>query len=323
MYLRASCAAGLVLSLAAPTLAVVGQESITTEPTGFGKHRTTVAHWDGHAIFQDEAVSGLSEPAKRTVERWRQFAENRGYRIDLSEGQQAIVVSDAERFESISGSMAIVERVLAETDRFTGQYETPLVLLRASNVEDAETARRASDAMGFGSDVFTIVETGTRSDRRSVDARLAESLVTARLSIHAPGLSAWMVDGLSSAISEATTGRAIIDGELETLRSVQSDVSRSFKKEKVRKLDLLAISGVVPNEETAPQQDVAMALMAFLMEHETDGLPTIVSDLGGTSATGASAKYVAEEVALRRHCGIAAMTELADALTRGRSYRRR
>ena len=58
-----------------------------------------------------------------------------------------VLVSDDERFRNVSRSLAIVESVLERTSAFTGPRETPITIFRASNEDDAQTARVAADGL--------------------------------------------------------------------------------------------------------------------------------------------------------------------------------
>lgn len=280
-----------------------------------------VAHWDGIEIARDGDVPGLHPIARESIERWRRFAENRGYRIDLDGTQRVLVISDRERFRNMSRSLAIVEGALAATEALTGPREAPVMLLRASCEEDAETARKASDALGFGGHVFTHVETGSLRERRAVDARLAEAVVRAELALHAPFLSAWMVDGLASSIAEDTTGRALVDDEPVVLSSVQLTVARRARTRDRQRVDLLELSGVAPGEAVTPREDEALVVMAYLRREHGDVLPDLVTDLGHGEPRAGRAKYLDEEDALRRHCGLAALEEIEAALRKGRAPR--
>lgn len=294
-----------------------------TSPAGASEKALAVAHWDGVEIFPGAEIPGLGDQARVSIERWRTFAERRGYRVDLDGSQRIVLVSDDERFRNVSRSLAIVESVLARTAAFTGPRETPITIFRASNEEDAQTARVAADGLGFGGHVFVHVETGTLRERRAVDARLAEAVVRAELTAHAPFLSEWMADGIASAIANETTERGIVCGEAESFRSVQSSVSRTARKRDRRSVDLFEVSGVAPGEEAAPLEAEAMAIVAFLRKHHETAFADIVVQLGTNEPAQGRAKYHDEEDALRRHCGLGALEEIELALRKGRAYRKR
>lgn len=318
MLSRVICAAVLAAGSSAPALAAA-----TSTSTGGTERAAAVARWDGVEVTEGAELPGLGGPARESIERWRTFAEKRGYRIDLDESQRVLVISDAERFKKMSSSLAIVERVLEEADALTQPREAPVMLLRASNERDAQTARKAADGLGFGGLVFTHVETGSLRERRAVDARLAEAVVRAELAIHAPQLSEWMADGLASAIAEEVTDRAVVDGETETFRTVQLQVSKRAKKRERVRVDLLEVSGVTPGEAVAPRQDEALAIMAFLRKHHGDAVSTLVSELGNSVPAPGRAKYLDEEDAIRRACGLNALEQIEVGLRKGKGYRGR
>lgn len=288
--------------------------------SGATKRSAPVAHWDTHAVEPGSDLRGLNDAARESIEQWRTFAEKRGYRIDLDPSQRILVLSDGERFENFSGSMAIIERVLDETDALTGPRKTPAVILRAKESKDKETARKAADALGFGGQVFTLLEKGSLKDRRAVDARLAEAVVRAELSLHLPFLSEWMADGLASALAEECTGRAIIDGDALTLRTTQSRVSKAAKKADRYSVNLLEISGTDGSQGELMEAE-AMAVMAYLREYQGQAFAATLSQLGSSAPIGRTAKYKDEERAIRRHCGLDALSEIERALRKGRTYR--
>lgn len=316
---------GFVIAGTAAGVALVGfahgEAALATSEHGPARAKGTVARWDGVEIPSGGEVSGLGDAARETVEEWRAFAEENGYRIDVEESQRVVVVSYAERFPKITSSLAIVENVLEATEPFAADRADPIVLVRAANDDDLARAETLVESSEARSSVYAIVEEGNRRERRAVDARLAELLVGARLDGSSPDLSTWMQDGMASAIAVATTGRALIDGEARTFRSVQSDVARRFKENDVKRLDILEISGARPGEADAPLEAEAMVLMTFLLKHYGNELPAIVRDLGRSREQGA--KFEAEERALRRHCGIAALVEIAEGIAKGRRYRHR
>ena len=322
-FVIAGTAAGVALTGFALGETVIEDKTSSrgTTLTGDSHRRGTVAHWDGVEIFAGEEVNGLRDGARESVEAWRGFAEDYGYRIDVDESQRVVVVSDAERFQKITSTLAIVENVLDATEPFAAEMADPIILVRASSEDDRERAHDVVEGAATSETVFTMIEQGSRRERRAVEARLAETLVGARLEGASPDLSTWMRDGLASAISAETTGRALIDGEVETFRSVQSDVARRFKDAGVKRLDILEISGARPGEADAPLEAESMVLMAFLMKHYEAELPAIVRDLGRSREIGA--KFETEERALKRHCGIAALVEIAEGMAKGRRYRPR
>lgn len=320
MLLRVMSAAVLAAHIGGATFAA---SATNHSPTAVSERGFAVAHWDGQEIFEGAEVPGLADPARECIERWRTFAERRGYRVDLDESQRVLVISDRDRFQNMSRSLAIVERVLERTEAYTGPRESPVMILRASNERDASTARVAADGLGFGGHVFTHVETGTLRERRAVDARLAEAVVRAELALHAPHLSEWMADGLASTIAEEATERGVIDGEAESFRAIQSKVSKDARKRDRRSVDLLEVSGVQPDEIVEPRQAEAMAIVAYLRKYHGTELRDIVADLGTTEPETGRAKYRDEEDALRRHCGLGALEEIELALRKGRSYRKR
>lgn len=320
MLLRALLGTTLLLSVGAEGAA------FAAHPGSGGSSRATerstpVAHWDTHVVEPGSEVRGLNETARESIERWRTFAEKRGYRIDLDPSQRILVLSDEERFEKFSGSMAIIERVLDETEAITGPRKAPAVILRASGSKDKETARTAADALGFGGQVFTLVEKGTLRERRAVDARLAEAVVRAELSLHLPFLSEWMADGIASTLAEECTGRAIIDGHALTLHAAQSKVSRAAKKAGRHSVNLLAISGTQESHDGGPMEAEAMAVMAYLRRYQGQAFNRAISELGSSAPIGQTAKYKDEERAIRRHSGIDGLNEIERALQKGRSYR--
>lgn len=322
MLLRVISAAFLAAHLggasaAAPSIAT------TTSPAGTGEKSLPVAHWDGIEVTPGAEIPGLEEQARQSIERWRTFAERRGYRVDLDEGQRVLLVSDSERFQNVSRSLAIVESVLERTSAFTGPRKTPVTILRASEEDDASTARVAADGLGFGGHVFVYVETGSLRERRAVDARLAEAVVRAELTVHAPFLSEWMADGIASAIANEATERAIVRGEVESFRSVQSSVTKIARKRDRRSVDLFEVSGVEVGKETAPREAEAMAIVAYLRKHHEAAFPELVVELGTNEPAQGRAKYRDEEDALRRHCGLGALEEIELALRKGRAYRKR
>ncbi|MEM9802013.1 MAG: hypothetical protein AAGA20_16940 [Planctomycetota bacterium] len=282
---------------------------------------TAVARWDGHVVERGEAIVGLSQPAQKAIETWRTFAKNRGYRVDLDETQSVLVVSDAERFRHFSASATVVERVLHELERFGAPDEVPIVVLRASNEDHLNTAVRAAEALGFAAHLVAYVEDAPRTERRAVDARLAEAIVHLQLELEEPHLSAWMADGLASCIAEETTGRALVDGETRTLRSVQSEVARAESDLGENYVSLYEISGVRLEAPAEPLESHAMAVMAFLWRYHGPALPRIVTELGRRTPMAGRSKYREEERSLERHLGPMALDELSEALREGHTYR--
>ncbi|MEM9381289.1 MAG: hypothetical protein AAGB93_15155 [Planctomycetota bacterium] len=286
-----------------------------------GKRSAAVVRWDGRVVAEDTEIRGLRANARETVERWRTFARKRGYRVDLDESQRVVVVSDAERFRRYSPSATVVDRTLDALAPFSTPSEAPIVVLRASDEGDGATARKAAEALGLDGQLRVYVEEGMRTDRRAVDARLAEAIVRQQLRVDEPYLSEWMADGLASYVAEQTTGRAIVEDEVRTLRSVQSEIERSIDGSKSWRVSLYEVGGVQLEGVTQPEEAQALAIVAFLAEHHADALTAIVSELGRTQTTEGRPKYREEEHALERHVGRTALYELSRALREGRSYR--
>ena len=320
MLLRALLGTALVIGVGAEGAAAAANPG--SGGASKGAHRSApVAHWDTQAVEPGTQVRGMNQTARESIERWRTFAEKRGYRIDLDPSQRILVLSDEDRFENFSHSMAIIERVLDETKPLTGPRKAPAVILRASESKDESTARKAADALGFGGQVFTLVEKGSLRDRRAVDARLAEAVAMAELSLHAPFLSEWMADGIASALAEECTGRAIIDGKAVSMRSVQTKVSKAELKANRHDVNLLDISGTWGHEGGQPREPEAMAVVAYLRQFQSKSFAQVVSGLGRSAPLGQTAKYKEEERVIRRFCGLDALSEIERALQKGRSYR--
>lgn len=322
MLLRVISAAVLAAHLCGTSAASPSTTDVNSSDAA-GEKGLAVAHWDGIEVVPGDGISGLGKQARESIERWRTFAERRGYRIDLDESQRVLLVSNSERFQNVSRSLAIVDGALQRTAAFTGPRETPITILRASNEVDASTARVAADGLGFGGHVFMYVETGSFRERRAVDARLAEAVVHAELTLHAPFLSEWMADGLASAIANETTQRGIIGGEPKTFRNVQSKVSKTARARDRRSVDLFEVSGVEAGEKAAPLEAEAMTIVSFLRKHHEAAFRDLVIELGTNEPAQGRAKYRDEEDALRRHCGLGALEEIELALRKGRAYRKR
>lgn len=323
MDLRAFCVAGLVTAAAATAQEAprsgetIVREAIEASAAGTrtaGNGSAPVVRWDGQAISQDEDVRGLKGTSRTTLEGWRRFAERRGYRVDLDESQRVIVISDAERFESFASSERIVERVLEQLEELGPTTDVaPLVLLRARNADDAESAEKAAPHFGLSSRLEIFEETGSLRDVRAVNARLAESVARAHLNEHQPFLSDWMVDGICSLVAEEATGRAIVDGKAVTLRSVLSSVAKEHKRDRDFTIDLLEISGSAGEE--GPMQAEAMAVVSFLGE---DVLNAIVPELGQRDVSQATSKVRQEEEVLISHLGKTVLQDLQRSLKRGK-----
>lgn len=262
-----------------------------------------------------------AEPAKAAaptmVERWATFAENRGYRIDFDDSKRVMTVSDSDRFEVFTPSSIVIRCTLEAMEPYLADTNEPMVVLRASNEDDAQTARDASDALGFGHRVLVFVETGTFAERRAVDARLSEAIVAAELARSMPRLSEWVADGLASAIAQDITGRAIIDGESMTTSQLRSCVARTYKKDAATKLDVTRISGRKPWEETAPLEAEAARCFDYLLETYPEEIPALVRDLGGIDPKPGVSRSETEDRLIDRTLGTSVRAELMDAL-RGR-----
>ncbi len=288
----------------------------TTDNNGAG-----VARWDGKVIDADDEIRGLNDDAREAIETWRTFAIKRGYRVDLDETQRVLIVSDSDRFSHFSSSATVIERTLEALKPFSSPSDAPLVVLRASNPKDLKTALRASETLGFASFLTGYVEDGSRSDRRTVDARLSEAVVRQQLGLEAPFLSEWMADGLASYIADKTTGRAIVAGKARTLRSVQSDISRANGGNDAWRVSFYEVSGVQVKGPATPRESEAFAIVAHLGQHHAGSFARIVAELGRNAPTEGRAKYRAEERALERHVGKTALDHMSRALREGRSFR--
>lgn len=321
MDLRAICVAGLVMTAAAAQEASVSGDAVvhraieaSAEAWSAGGGNTPAVRWDGHAVSQDDHVRGLRESSRRTMETWRQFAERRGYRVDLDETQRVIVISDSERFESFASSERIVDRALDRMEEFENTVDAgPLVVLRARSADDAAVALQGATALGVNQRLEIFEETGSLKDVRAVNARLAETVVRTHLHEHQPFLSDWMVDGISSLVAAEVTGRAMVDGKAVSLRSVLSQVSRAHKHDLDLTINLMEIGGQA-GDGTIMEAE-AMAVISFL---DDDILSTIVPELGQRGVSGQTAKFRQEEEALLSHVGKTALQDLQDSLERGK-----
>lgn len=309
MGLFATLATGLLLA---------GAPAAT--PTAAPADRAAPIYWGGERISVD--ARGLSRPSRAMIERWEQFAARRGYRLDLDESQRILTVSDADRFAEFAHSEVTVERALEALEPFVGEQSGPLVLLRASSEDDATDARIASDALGFGDRVFVALETSTLAQRRLADARLAELVARAELDLFAPLLSEWMADGIASHVAIEATGRALVDGELSTLRQVRARVERERKRDRRVELDLLELGGRRPGRAARPMEADALCVVAYLMAEHEGAMPRIVGHLGTAQGSRGEAKSGQEARELRTAAGLAILSDLQDALRHGRSRAR-
>ena len=248
------------------------------------------------------------------VERWEVFAENRGYRLDFDDGDRILTVSDEERFEIFKPSEVVISRTLKALAPLIGEQKEPLVILRATNDDDAETARVASEAFGFGHRVFVFIETGTLTDRRAVDARLAEAVVRAELKLFAPQLGEWIADGIASTIAEDVTGRAMIDGEAVTMKEVVRRMKRAHRKDEAKELDVFKVSGRWPHEETQPMEAESMCIAMHLLTEHEEAVPKLIDTLGHTEKTPGVSTSSIEARELERAMGKEALVELKDVL---------
>lgn len=306
--------AGLMAAVSASSAQAMGAG--TPGPATGGTPAPAPAYWDGDIVPAGGEIKGLRDVAAESIDRWRRFATLRGYRLDLDETQRILTLSDAERFEVFSKSRVVIDRTVRALAPYIGAQDAPVVVLRASDEDDARTARVAADALGFGLRVFTMVETGSRQDRRAVDARLAESVVRAELALHAPHLSAWMVDGLASVIAEEVTGRTLIDGDVTTMRRIRREVAK--RRRDIPRVDILEISGARPGEPTRPMQAEAACVVARLIDESEVAFATTISTLGSAHAEGGEARSTLEERVIKRHFGMDALDRVGDALRRGR-----
>lgn len=310
---------GLFATLATGLL-MAGAPAVTPTSNAPASDRAAPIFWDGDPVSAD--AEGLSRPSRAMIERWEQFAIRRGYRLDLDASQRILTVSDAVRFREFSRSQVTVERALDSLEAFVGEQSGPLVLLRASCEDDATDARIASDALGFGDRVFVELETSTLTERREADARLAELVARAELDLFAPLLSEWMADGIASHVAIASTGRAIVDGELRTMRQVRARVERERRSDERVELDVLQISGRRPGQDTRPMEADALCVVAFLMHEHEGAMPRVVGHLGTAQRSRGEAKSSQEVRELRTGAGLAILSDLQAALRDGRSRAR-
>lgn len=299
----------------APSVAL---ESNTPEYT---VAETTAAEvrWDGRLINDDEERRGaLSAATRVAIGRWHEFASRRGYRIDVDEAERVILLSDAERFQRFSTSAALVDRTVRSLEAFTSPGAKPVILLRASTPQDRDTALRGARALDVDQHLCAYVEDATPSERRKADARLVEALVTQIFESEQPYLSNWMVDGIASFVAERSSGRALIDGEARTLRSVQQGVAQRASREGWT-LDLFELNG---GEDGGPVMEAeAIAIIGFLHRYHEAALGAIVSELGHHQPEADRPDHELETRAFARHLGLAGKGEIERALTKGRSYR--
>jgi len=193
-----------------------------------------------------------------------------------------------------------------------------VVILRATSDADLSTALKGARALEFDAQFGAYLEEGDATARREVDARLVEAVTAKIMSTEQPFLSRWMTDGIASFVAERASSRALIQGELRTLRSVQQEVSRRTSEEGWE-LDLFQLNGGMDAE--AVMQAEAMALIAFLFRYHESALGSIVADLGHHEPDASQPRYEAEQRAFDQHLGLAGQDEIARALQKGRDYR--
>ena len=273
-----------------------------------------VVRWDGQPVSQEDEVEGLNDTSRDSIETWRQFAERRGYRVDLDESQRVMVISSANRFESFASSERVIERVLDRLEAFDGRADSgPLVVLRAMESQDAEDAINGAALLEVNHRLEVFEETGGRRDVRAVDARLAEAIARAHMADHQPFLSDWMADGLASLLSAEVTGRAMIDGEAMSLRDVRMAAARAHRRDKADVLDVAALGGRASGKGL--QEADAMVVMSLLDE---DLVPVIVSELGQHGEPQVVAKSSQELELLTSFYGKTGLKELQRSLKRGK-----
>jgi len=311
---------GLFATLATGLLLAGAPASTSAAPPTAAADRAAPIFWGGEPVTVD--ARGLTPPARAMIERWERFAARRGYRLDLDESQRILTVSDADRFAEFAHSEVTIARALEALEPFVGEQSGPLVLLRASSEDDATDARIASDALGFGDRVFVALETTTLAQRREADARLAELVARAELDLFAPLLSEWMADGIASHVAVEATGRALVDGELRTMRQVRARVERERRRDERVELDLLEMSGRSPGRAARPMEADALCVIAFLMTEHEGAMPRIVGHLGTAQGSRGEAKSSQEARELRTAAGLAILSDLQAALRAGRSRAR-
>ena len=119
-------------------------------------------------------------------------------------------------------------------------------------------------------------------------------------------------------MSERSSSRALVDGKLRTLRSIQQEVSKRASAEDW-KLDLFQLNGGM--DADAVMQPEAMAIIAFLFRYHESALGLIIADLGHHQPDDTRPRYEAEERAFDHHLGLAGRDEIVRALQKGRDYR--
>ncbi|MEL6428665.1 MAG: hypothetical protein AAFU73_13745 [Planctomycetota bacterium] len=244
------------------------------------------------------------------VERFETFAENRGYRVDVDPSGRVMTLSDAKRFKVFAQSGVVIERTLEALEPVLGEQEAPLVVLRASCEEDAETARVASDALGFGHRVTVFVETASFAQRRAAQARLAESVTRAELEAFAPRLPLWLSDGLASAIAESVTDRAFVDGELVSGSSLRKSLARKYRRSDRTAIDLSEISGRRAGEATTPLEAESMRIAGYLLEERADCFPVLATRLAGLEPRTGESRSRLETDELEDVLGASVMADL-------------
>ncbi|MGB0333300.1 MAG: hypothetical protein ACPGPE_15930, partial [Planctomycetota bacterium] len=224
MFTRAILPTGLLI-LTAILLMQFGDEVHPAQAAAQDRTRSASPaeiRWDGKLINDDERRrDALGAATRVAISRWYDFASRRGYRIDLDQDQRVVLLSDAERFERFSTSSALVERTVRSLAPFLSPGSEPVVILRATSKTDLATALKGARALEFDGQFGAYLEEGNATARREVDARLVEAVAAKIMSTEQPFLSRWMTDGIASFVAERSSSRALIHGELRTLRSVQ------------------------------------------------------------------------------------------------------
>ncbi len=275
--------------------------------------------WDGKLINEDERRrQALGAATRVAISRWHDFATRRGYRIDVDQDQRVVLLSDRDRFQRFSTSGALVERTVRSLAPFMSPGAEPVVILRATSQRDLDTALKGSRALDVDQNFDGYLEDGDATARREVDARLVECIASEIMRAEQPFLSRWMTDGIASLVSERSSSRALIHGDLRTLRSVQQEVSKRASTTGWE-LDLFRLNGGM--DADAVMQAEAMAIIAYLFRYQGAALGLIVADLGHHQPDDTRPNYEAEERAFDHHLGLAGRDEIARALKKGRDYR--
>ncbi len=326
MFIRAILP--LATLLAAMLLLQLGDDQHTAQAaasshasTGEPRAETVPAEirWDGRLINDDERRrSALGTATRVAISRWHDFASRRGYRIDVDQDQRIVLLSDATRFKRFSTSAALVERAVESLAPFMSPGSEPSIILRASTQQDLDTALKGARALDVDQHFSAFLEDGDATERRVVDARLVESVVSEIFKAEQPHLSRWMTAGIANLVAERSSSRALIQGELRTLRSVQQEVSKRAS-EAGWELDLFRINGGA--DADAVLEAEAMAIVAFLYRYHEPALASIVADIGHYESDEGQPGGEAELRALSRHLGPAGLDEIANALRKGRHYR--